>query len=78
LQITVSNPKLSKLVLVTPNHLVDSASIYVPSIPAPLLMDMRIANKTTLTPGRHSCAAKAKVESIFSDNAQGNIVAVPD
>mmetsp|Transcript_27875 Transcript_27875/g.81837 ORF Transcript_27875/g.81837 Transcript_27875/m.81837 type:complete len:201 (+) Transcript_27875:654-1256(+) len=61
LQMTVSRARLSKLLSVTPRYLVSAAPNSVPTVDAPLKMDMRDANNTASMPGGQSLAARTRV-----------------
>mmetsp|Transcript_156 Transcript_156/g.175 ORF Transcript_156/g.175 Transcript_156/m.175 type:complete len:90 (-) Transcript_156:108-377(-) len=57
----LSSPKFSKFDSVIPNDFVSNAPTSVPTVPAPLLIDISVANNTASTPIGHSLAANTKV-----------------
>ena len=73
----VKRPKLSKLLSVTPNILVNNAPTSVPTVDAPLKILINVANNTASTPGGHILAAKTNVGKKANSPNMANTTSSP-
>ena len=61
LHMIVRRARLEKSLSVTPRTFVNAAPTSVPTVLAPLYIDIKVANSTASTPGGHSLAARTNV-----------------